>query len=96
MAETTALDVAYVARLARIKLTDEEARTVQSQLGQVLEYAAKLRDVDVRDIEPAAHAVPMFNAFREDEPHDGLTVDEALQNAPRKANDLFLVTKVVE
>jgi len=55
-----------------------------------------LREVDVTHVEAAAHAVPMFNVFREDEPHDWFTADEALANAPHKANQLFIVTKVVE
>ncbi len=96
MAETTDLDVAYVARLARLQVSDDERRTFQAQLGDVLRYAAKLAEVNVQDVEAAAHAVPMFNVFREDRPRDWFTADEALQNAPRSANDLFIVTKVVE
>jgi aspartyl-tRNA(Asn)/glutamyl-tRNA(Gln) amidotransferase subunit C len=47
-------------------------------------------------VEAAAHALPIFNVFREDEPRDWFTVEQALSNAPRKANDLFIVPKVVE
>jgi aspartyl-tRNA(Asn)/glutamyl-tRNA(Gln) amidotransferase subunit C len=90
------LDVNYVAKLARIKLSDEEARVFKEQLGHVLEYADKLSEVDVSGVEAAAHAVPVFNVFREDEARDWLTPEEALQNAPRQANGLFVVTKVVE
>src|SRR5207245_2729936 len=61
-----------------------------------LKYAEKLREFDVSHVEAAAHAVPIFNVFREDEPRDWLTAEEALSNAPRKANGLFIVTKVVE
>ena len=90
------LDVQYVAKLARLTLTPEEARVFQAQLGDVLEYAAKLRDVDVSDVETSAHASPIFNVFREDEPRDWFTAEEALSNAPRQANGLFIVPKVVE
>jgi aspartyl-tRNA(Asn)/glutamyl-tRNA(Gln) amidotransferase subunit C len=90
------LDVAYVARLARINLTEEEAKTFQKQLGDVLNYVAKLRQADVSHVEAAAHALPIFNVFREDEPRDWLTAEQALGNAPQKANDLFIVPKVVE
>ncbi len=90
------LDVAYVAKLARLKLTKEEAQLFQEQLGHVLQYADKLREVDVSGVEVAAHAVPMCNVFREDEPRDWFTADEALRNAPRQVNGLFVVTKVVE
>ena len=90
------LDVAYVARLARLSLTKEETELFQSQLAHVLEHAAKLREVQVEGVESAAHEFPAFNIFREDEPRDGLTQEEALRNAPRAANGLFIVTKVVE
>src|SRR3982074_3872821 len=96
MAGTSDLDVGYVAKLARLNLRKEETRLFQKQLGDVLKYAEKLREVDVSHVEAAAHAIPVFNVFREDEPRDWLTAEEALSNAPRKANNLFIVTKVVE
>ena len=96
MAETPEIDVAYVAKLARLNLSDAETWLFQKQLGDVLKYAEKLREVDVSHVEAAAHAIPVFNVFREDEPGDCFTADEALSNAPRKANNLFIVTKVVE
>ena len=96
MAEASDLDVAYVAKLARLNLTDAETKLFQKQLGDILRYAQKLSEVNVSHVEAAAHAVPMFNVFREDEPRDWFTADEALSNAPRKANNLFIVTKVVE
>ena len=96
MPEKSELDVGYVARLARLNLTEEETQLFQKQLGDVLKYAAKLATVDVTTVEAAAHAVPIFNVFREDEARDWLTAEEALSNAPHKANQLFIVTKVVE
>jgi aspartyl-tRNA(Asn)/glutamyl-tRNA(Gln) amidotransferase subunit C len=90
------LDVAYVAQLARLRLTADETKLFQKQLGDVLKYAEKLQEVNVEGVESAAHAVPMFNVFREDNAHDWFTAAEALSNAPRKANNLFIVTKVVE
>ena len=96
MAKTSDLDVAYVARLARLNLTDAETELFQKQLGDVLKYAEKLTEVDVSHVEPAAHALPIFNVFREDAPRDWLTAEQALSNAPRQANGLFIVTKVVE
>lgn len=96
MATKTDLDVGYVAKLARLNLSEEETQLFQKQLADVLKYAEKLREVDVSHFEAAAHAVPMFNVFREDEPCDWFTPEEALSNAPHKANQLFIVTKVVE
>ena len=90
------LDVAYVAKLARLNLTDAETQLFQKQLGDVLKYADKLRAVDVSHVEAAAHAIPIFNVFREDESRDWFTAEQALSNAPHQANGLFIVTKVVE
>ena len=90
------LDVEYVAKLARLRLGKDETRLFQEQVGQVLEYADKLREVDVSGIEPAAHGVPIFDVFREDEVRSWFSAEEALTNAPRPANDLFIVPKVVE
>ena len=96
MAKTSDLDVAYVAKLARLNLSDEETELFQKQLGDVLKYAEKLREVDVSNVEAAAHALPIFNVFREDAPRDWFTAQQALSNAPRQANGLFIVPKVVE
>ena len=90
------LDVAYVARSARLHLTPEETKLFQKQLGDVLLYAEKLNEVNVEGAEPAAHGVPIFNAFREDKASDWFTPAQALSNAPRQANNIFIVTKVVE
>jgi len=96
MAKTSDLDVAYVAKLARINLTEAEAKVFQKQLDDVLEYVEKLRQADMTDVEPAAHALPIFNVFREDAAREWFTAEQALRNAPRKANGLFIVPKVVE
>ena len=96
MAEPAEIDVAHVAKLARLNLTEEERKLFQAQLGRILEYAEKLRELDTSAVEAAAHAVPLFNVFRDDEPRGWLSVEEELSNAPRWANGLFIVTKVVE
>jgi aspartyl-tRNA(Asn)/glutamyl-tRNA(Gln) amidotransferase subunit C len=90
------LDVGYVAQLARLHLTTEETELFQKQLGDVLHYAKKLNEVNVEGVEPTAHGVPIFNVFREDKARDWFTPAQALSNAPRQANNLFIVTKVVE
>ena len=96
MVRNSDLDVVYVARLARINLTDAEARVFQKQLGDVLKYVDKLHQADVSHVEAAAHALPIYNVFREDVPRDWFTAEQALGNAPRQANGLFIVPKVVE
>jgi aspartyl-tRNA(Asn)/glutamyl-tRNA(Gln) amidotransferase subunit C len=96
MPESGKIDVAHVARLARLNLTEDEIKLFQGQLQRVLEYAEKLREPDTSQMEAAAHAAPIFDVLREDEPRPGFTAGEALSNAPRQANDLFVVPKVVE
>ena len=96
MAANSDLDVAYVASLARINLSEEEAKTFQKQLDDVLKYVEKLRQLDVTGIDVATHPLPVFNVFREDAPRDWFTAEQALSNAPRQANGLFVVPKVVE
>jgi len=96
MAGNSDLDVAYVARLARINLTEDEAKIFQKQLDNVLKYVEKLRQLDVTGIDAATHGLPVFNVFREDATRDWFTSDQALSNAPRQANGLFVVPKVVE
>jgi len=90
------LDVRYVANLARMALSEEEITTFQNQLGKILDHVNQLNGVDVTGVEPTAHANPVFNVFREDTARPGLEKAAALANAPRQANGLFSVTKVVE
>lgn len=96
MAGGSDLEVAYVARLARINLTEEEAKTFQKQLDDVLKYVEKLRQLDVTDANVAAHALPLFNVLRDDTSRQWFTAEQALSNAPRQANGLFVVPRVVE
>ncbi len=96
MARSSDLDVAYIARLARINLTEAEAKVFQKQLDDVLNYVEKLRQADVSHVEAAAQTLPIFNVFRADAPGDCFTAEQALSNAPRQANGLFVVPKVIE
>ena len=93
---STGIDIKYVAHLARIHLSPEEESRFGSQLGQVLKYIEKLNELDVSQVEPTAHAVPMVNVTRPDEVQASLPHEEALRNAPAKANGLFMVPKIVE
>jgi aspartyl-tRNA(Asn)/glutamyl-tRNA(Gln) amidotransferase subunit C len=96
MSKGSELNVSYVARLARINLSEAEAKVFQKQLDDVLTYVEKLRQADVSHVETAAHAVSRVNVFREDAPRDWFTAEQALSNAPRQANGLFIVPKVME
>ena len=90
------LDVKYVAHLARLALTPEEEKQLGAQLGNILGYIEKLREVDVSGVEATAHAVPMVNVTRADEVRPSLSQEEALRNAPKKSGGLFIVPKIVE
>jgi aspartyl-tRNA(Asn)/glutamyl-tRNA(Gln) amidotransferase subunit C len=90
------IDVTYVAHLARIALTPDEEKKLAAQLGGILGYIEKLNELDVTNIVPTAHAVPLVNVTRADEVHPSLPHDDALRNAPRQANGLFIVPKIVE
>ena len=89
-------DVKYVAHLARIALTPEEEQKLGAQLGQILGYIEKLKELDVTGVEPTAHAIPMVNVTRPDEVRPSISNEDALRNAPAKANGLFIVPKIVE
>ncbi|MFK5922289.1 MAG: Asp-tRNA(Asn)/Glu-tRNA(Gln) amidotransferase subunit GatC [Verrucomicrobiota bacterium] len=91
------MDISHIANLARIELTDDEISRFDAQLSQVLEYAAKLKELDVSGIEPTAHAYPIFDVVREDIAHDeNFTAEEALSNAPSEALQQFKVPKVMD
>ena len=90
------LDVKYVAHLARLALTPDEEKKLGAQLGHILGYIEKLRELDVTNVEPTAHAVPMVNVTRDDEIRESLSHEDALRNAPKQAGGLFVVPKVVE
>ena len=90
------IDIHYVAHLARLSLTPEEEEKFGAQLGHVLSYIEQLKKVDVEGVEPTAHPFPMINVTRPDELRGSLPQEEALRNAPAKANGLFMVPKIVE
>jgi aspartyl-tRNA(Asn)/glutamyl-tRNA(Gln) amidotransferase subunit C len=89
-------DIKYVAHLARLHLTPDEEKKLGAQLGGILGYIEKLKELDVAGVEPTAHAVPLINVTRPDEVRPSLPHDDALRNAPAQANGLFMVPKIVE
>ena len=93
---TAQFDVKHVAHLARLALTPDEEKKLAGQLVIILGYIQKLRELDVANVEPTAHATPMVNVTRRDEVRPSLPHDDAMRNAPAKANGLFMVPKIVE
>jgi aspartyl-tRNA(Asn)/glutamyl-tRNA(Gln) amidotransferase subunit C len=90
------IDIDHLAKLARLALTAEEKTAYAAQLGEILAHIEKLSEVDVTGIEPAAHAFPLENVWREDVPGPALTVEDALRNAPAQRNNMISVPTVVE
>jgi len=91
----TEQEVRHVAKLARLKCTDEEIATLTSQLGAILGYFAQLEELDTTDVAPLAHCLPIHNVFRKDEVQPSLSNDEALANAPQRDGEFFAVPKVL-
>jgi aspartyl-tRNA(Asn)/glutamyl-tRNA(Gln) amidotransferase subunit C len=80
----TEADVRHVAKLSRLRLTDDEVHTYTEQLGNVLGYIAKINELDLEGVEPLTHAMDLANVLREDVEHPGLPVERVLENAPGK------------
>ena len=93
---TETIDVRYVARLARLHLSEAEVLEFQAQLDHVLEYVRQIGTLDLSKVEPTCHARPLANVFRKDISEPGLDRDAAMKNAPVAANDQFIVPKIVE
>ncbi len=88
--------VENVAVLARLELQPEEIDTFTGQMDAILAYVDKLNELDTANVIPTSHAVPMENAFREDEVRPSIGIDNALANAPERAEGFFRVPKVIE
>jgi len=89
------INLQHVVNLARIDLSPEEEARIRPQMQEILKYVDKLNELDVEDIEPMAHAVPLTNVMRNDEVLPSLSCNDALRNAPRQADGLFVVPKIV-
>jgi aspartyl-tRNA(Asn)/glutamyl-tRNA(Gln) amidotransferase subunit C len=88
--------VEHVARLAHLRLSEEEIVRMQEQLGAILESMEMLRQVDTSAIPPTAQVLPLENVTHPDEPAPSIPVEEALANAPDQEAGLFRVPPVLE
>jgi aspartyl-tRNA(Asn)/glutamyl-tRNA(Gln) amidotransferase subunit C len=93
--EITRDDVAHVARLARLALTDDELDLFTGQLAAVLDHARDVEALDVGDVEPTAHPLPLKNVLRVDEIRPSLDRDEVLTAAPSVEDDRFAVPPIL-
>lgn len=88
-------DAAHVARLARLDLTDDELERFTGQLGAVLEHAADIAALDIADVPPTAHPLPLKNVLRPDEPVPSLDREEVLDQAPAAEDGRFRVPRIL-
>lgn len=89
-------EVLHVASLARLKLSEEEAKRLETDMAGIIEFADKLNELDTEGVVATAHAIPMQNAFRADEVKPSFDRREILKNAPDFDEEGFIVPKVVE
>ena len=92
----TRADVEHVARLARLALTDEEIERFTEQLGTILEHAADVAALDLADVSPTAHPLPLVNVLRPDEIRPGVDRAEVLAQAPAVEDDRFRVPRIMD
>jgi aspartyl-tRNA(Asn)/glutamyl-tRNA(Gln) amidotransferase subunit C len=83
--------VLHVARLARLKLTDEEVERIGPELTKILEHVERMNQLDLDGVEPTSHVVQLENVLREDVPRESLSKERALEQAPDASPDGFRV-----
>jgi aspartyl-tRNA(Asn)/glutamyl-tRNA(Gln) amidotransferase subunit C len=94
--EITSELVAYLEKLGRIRLSEEEKDKTKKDLGSILGYIDKLNELDTTNVEPLSHAFQMTNVFREDVVTNSDNREAILSNAPEQKNGSFLVPQTVE
>lgn len=90
------IDIAHIARLARLKLTEAEVAEFTPQLDRILSYIGELNEIDTDQVEPSSHASALYAIPRADVPQQGMLVEQVEQNAPAFVQDQIQVPRVVE
>ena len=88
--------VEHIAELARLKLSEAELNRYCEQLSAILDYAARLQELDTAGISPTSSVLPARSGFRSDEARPGLSLEELMSNAPESEKDQFRVPAVLE
>jgi len=96
MKEISVEDVEYAARLARLELTEEEKESMTAQVRDVLQYMAKLNELNTDEVEPTAHVLPIKNVWRQDERAESLKPEVVLKIAPKTQDGMLRVPRVLE
>ena len=92
----SAEEVKKIALLSRLEFAPERVEAVEKQLSDSLSYMELIEQANIENIEPTAHAVALSNVMRDDVPHESLSNEKALQNAPEAENGYFKVPKVIQ
>jgi aspartyl-tRNA(Asn)/glutamyl-tRNA(Gln) amidotransferase subunit C len=92
----TKKDVEYVAKLARIAISDEEAGKMEGQLERILGHIGKLREKNTANVQPTAHPLDVANVWREDEAKPFPNIPALFKNAPETEETFYKVKKVIE
>ena len=95
MPDITREEVAHLADLARIDLSDAELDHLAPQLAVILDSIKSINEVAADDIPPTSHPMPLTNVFREDVQRPGLTAEEALAGAPEVEQQRFAVPRIL-
>ena len=90
------IDIAHVAKLARLALTEEESARFSAQFGRLFEFIAELQALDVSAVHPTAQVIPLTNVLREDVVTPCLTHEEAVANAPATDGPYFKMPRILE
>lgn len=90
------IDLRHTAKLARLRLTDDELKLFESQVHGILEFVDHLKEVSVEGVEPTSHPLPIANVFREDTVRPSLSVEPLLKRAPHSRGRFFEVPKIIE
>lgn len=88
-------EVRHVALLARLALSDDEIETLRGELNSILEHIDAIQQLDLSDVEPMTHAVPLVNMTRADVVRPGLSREDALLNAPDAEDGAFRIPRIV-
>jgi aspartyl-tRNA(Asn)/glutamyl-tRNA(Gln) amidotransferase subunit C len=88
--------IKHVAHLARIDLQEKELERLSLDLYAILNFIDKLNKLNVEQVKPASHILPISNVLRQDDPHISLSAQKALENAPSRKGNFFSVPKIIE
>lgn len=96
MSRITSDQVKYVAHLARLAITEEEANKLTNELDAIISFAEQLNELDTENVEPTSHVLDIKNVMREDVPGKGLTQEEVLKNAPDHLYGQIKVPSIID